>query len=182
MKTFNAATAIFPRSSLPKTHGLKWKIRAAEEKDIPVVIDLCRQLSVYEKLEFKGTPELYRKYGFSEDKIFDCLLAENVGKAGPPYLGIALYYYTFSTFEGKPTLWLEDLYVPEEYRGGGVGTALLKRLCQIAVERDCGRFEWTVLDWNEPSRQFYFSLGAVSMDEWTTFRMRPDAFRKLAEA
>jgi RimJ/RimL family protein N-acetyltransferase len=167
---------------MPKIPGLRWRIRAAEEEDIPVILDLCRQLSVYEKLEFKGTPERYRKYGFTEDKIFDCLLAENTGDVGPPYLGIALYYYTFSTFEGKPTLWLEDIFVPEEYRGNGIGTELLKRLCGIAVEKDCGRVEWTVLDWNEPSRQFYYSLGATSMDEWTTFRMTPEAFKKLAES
>jgi N-acetylglutamate synthase-like GNAT family acetyltransferase len=167
---------------MPKIPGLKWRIRVADEKDIPVMLDLCYQLSVYEKLEFKGTSVLYMKYGFGEDKIFDCLLAENSGDVGPPYLGIALYYYTFSTFESKPTLWLEDIFVPEEYRGNGIGTELLKRLCGIAVEKDCGRVEWTVLDWNEPSRQFYYKLGAISMDEWNTFRMMPDVFKKLAES
>jgi len=167
---------------MPKIPGLRWRIRAAEEEDISVILDLCRQLSVYEKLEFKGTPERYRKYGFTEDKIFDCLLAENTGDVGPPYLGIALYYYTFSTFEGKPTLWLEDIFVPEEYRGNGIGTGLLKRLCGIAMEKDCGRVEWTVLDWNEPSRQFYYSFGATSIDGWITFRMTPEAFNKLAES
>jgi len=167
---------------MPKIDGLEWKIRVATEEDIPVIMDLCYQLSVYEKLEFKGTEELYRKYGFSEDKIYDCYLVENTGEIGPPYLGVALYYYTFSTFEAKPTLWLEDIFVPEEYRGNGIGTALLKTLCQTAVEKDCGRVEWTVIDWNEPSRQFYFSLGAKAMDEWTTFRMMPDVFKKLAES
>jgi RimJ/RimL family protein N-acetyltransferase len=167
---------------MPKIDGLKWKIRETTEKDILIIMDLCYQLSVYEKLEFKGTKELYKKYGFSKDKIFECLLAENTGEIGPEYLGIALYYYTFSTFESKPTLWLEDIFVPEEYRGNGIGTELLKRLCQIAVEKDCGRVEWTVLDWNEPSRQFYYSLGAISMDGWTTFRMMPDTFKKLAES
>ena len=93
-----------------------------------------------------------------------------------------MFYYTFSTFEAKPTLWLEDIFVPEELRGNGIGTDLLKQLCKIAVEKDCGRVEWTVLDWNEPSRQFYFNIGAKAMDEWTTFRMLPDAFKKLAES
>jgi len=167
---------------MPKIPGLKFKIRKAVEKDIPAILDLCHQLSVYEKLNFKGTPELYKRYGFGEDKIFDCLLVENMDAVGPAYLGIALYYYTFSTFESKPTLWLEDLFVPEELRGNGIGTALLKRLCQIAMEKDCGRVEWTVLDWNDPSRQFYYRLGAVSMDEWTTFRMTPDVFKRLAES
>ena len=166
---------------MPKIEGLKWSIREATEEDIPIIMDLCYQLSVYEELEFKGTEERYRKYGFSKDKIWDCLLVENMGDIGPDYLGVALYYYTFSTFEAKPTLWLEDIFVPEEYRGNGIGTKLLKRLCQIAVEKDCGRVEWTVLDWNEPSRQFYFSIGAKAMDGWTTFRMMPEAFKKLAE-
>ena len=167
---------------MPKIEGLKWEIRDTTEEDIPVIMDLCYQLSVYEKLEFKGTEEKYRKYGFSEDKIYDCLLVENKGAIGPEYLGVALFYYTFSTFEAKPTLCLEDIFVPEEYRGNGIGTALLKQLCQIAVEKDCGRVEWTVIDWNEPSRQFYFALGAKAMDEWTTFRMMPEAFKKLAES
>lgn len=167
---------------MPKIEGLKWEIRDTTEEDIPVIMDLCYQLSVYEKLEFKGTEELYRKYGFSEDKIYDCMLVENKGDIGPEYLAVALFYYTFSTFEAKPTLWLEDIFVPEDYRGNGIGTALLKKLCQIAVEKDCGRVEWTVIDWNEPSRQFYFSLGAKAMDEWTTFRMMPEAFKKLAES
>jgi RimJ/RimL family protein N-acetyltransferase len=167
---------------MPKIDGLKWIIRETTEEDIPAIMDLCYQLSVYEKLEFKGTKELYKKYGFSKDKIFDCLLVENRGEIEPEYLGIALFYYTFSTFESKPTLWLEDIFVPEEYRGNGIGTELLKRLCKIAVEKDCGRVEWTVLDWNEPSRQFYYRLGAISMDGWTTFRMNPEAFKKLAES
>jgi GNAT superfamily N-acetyltransferase len=166
---------------MPKIPGFSWKIREATEEDIPVILDLCYQLSVYEKLEFKGRPERYRKYGFGEEKIFDCLLVENTGNTGSEYVGIALYYYTFSTFEAKPTLWLEDIFVPEEYRGNGIGTQLLKQLCHIAVEKDCGRVEWTVLDWNEPSRQFYFNLGAKAMDEWTTFRMMPDVFNRLAE-
>lgn len=167
---------------LPKIEGLKYKIRETTEEDIPTIMDLCYQLSVYEKLEFKGTEEKYRKYGFTEDKIYECLLVENEGGPGPDYLGVALYYYTFSTFEAKPTLWLEDIFVPEELRGNGIGTKLLKQLCQIAVDKDCGRVEWTVLDWNEPSRQFYFGIGAKAMDEWTTFRMTPDAFKKLAES
>lgn len=167
---------------MPKIENINWKIRETTEKDIPTILDLCYQLSVYEKLEFKGTKELYKKYGFTKDKIFDCLLVENTGTTGPDYLGIALYYFTFSTFQSKPTLWLEDLFVPEEYRGNGIGTALLKELCKVAVKKDCKRFEWTVLDWNEPSRQFYYRLGAKSMDEWTTFRMMPDAFKKLAES
>jgi N-acetylglutamate synthase-like GNAT family acetyltransferase len=167
---------------MPKIANLKWRIREATEEDIPTIMKLCYQLSVFEKIEFKGTKALYKKYGFSNDKIFDCLLVENMGTVGSDYLAVALFYYTFSTFEGKPTLWIEDIFVSEEYRGNGIGTALLKRISQIAVEKDCGRLEWTVLDWNELSRQFYYNLGAKSMDEWTTFRMMPDTFKKLAES
>jgi GNAT superfamily N-acetyltransferase len=166
---------------MPITQEVKYKIREATEEDIPTILDLCYQLSVYEELEFKGSPDLFKKYGFSDDKIFECLLVENLGKDGPKYLGIALYYFTFSTFESKPTLWLEDQFVPEEYRGKGIGKDLLKRLCRIAIERDCGRVEWTVLDWNKPSRDFYLKLGAQALDEWTTFRMTREFFEKIAE-
>jgi GNAT superfamily N-acetyltransferase len=172
----------FHVDSMPKITDLKWKIRETTEEDIPIIMNLCYQLSIYEKIEFKGTEALYKKYGFSDDKIFDCLLVENMDDIGSEYLAVALFYYTFSTFEGKPTLWIEDIFVLEKYRGNGIGTALLKRISQIAVEKDCGRLEWTVLDWNEQSRQFYYNLGAKSMDEWTTFRMIPDTFKKLAES
>jgi hypothetical protein len=111
-------------------------IREAKEEDIPVIMDLCYQLSVYEKLEFKGTEELNRKYGFSDKKIYDCLLVENMGDIGPEYLGVALYYYTFSTFEAKPTLWLEDIYVPEEYRGNSMPDSRRKRLRTSRVDRN----------------------------------------------
>ena len=166
---------------MPKIPGLKWKIRESTERDITTILDLCYQLSVYEKKEFKGTHDLYKNFGYGEDKIFDCLLVENTGEKGPDFLGIALYYYTFSTFESKPTLWLEDIFVPEDYNGNGIGRALLKKLCRIAVEKDCGRVKWTVLDWNEPSRQFYYRLGAISMDELTIFQMTPGVFKKIAE-
>lgn len=94
---------------------------------------------------------------------------------------MVLYYYTYSTFTGRPTLWLEDAYVLEEYRGHGIGTSMLVELARIALEKGCGRMEWTVLDWNEPSIEFYKALGAFPMDEWTTFRMLPPEIKKLAE-
>jgi len=163
---------------------LRYRIREACEEDIPVVMDLVKKLAVYEKLAdtFTATEELYRKYGWGKDPIFKVLLVENESQEGPRYLGVALYYFTFSTFTGKPTLWLEDIFVPEETRGQGVGRALLRRLAEIAVEKRCGRMEWVVIDWNEPSRQFYFGLGAKAMDQWTIFRLIPDAFKKLAES
>jgi RimJ/RimL family protein N-acetyltransferase len=166
---------------MPITPEINYKIREATEEDIPIILDLCYQLSVYEKLEFKGTIDLFKKYGFSEDKIFGCLLVENLGKDNSKYLGMALYYFTFSTFESRPTLWLEDLFVPDEYRNKGIGKDLLKRLSRIAIERDCGRIEWTVLDWNKPSRDFFFKLGSKALDGWTIFRLTREFFEKLAE-
>jgi GNAT superfamily N-acetyltransferase len=162
---------------------LSYEIRAAVEEDLPVLMDLIKQLAVYEKLidSYTATMELYHKYGFSEDAIFGALLVEKTGGEGPDYLGVALYYYTYSTFTGKPTLYLEDIFVPEEYRGRGIGTGLLVELAKIAVEKDCGRMDWVVLDWNKPSWEFYKNLGAFPLDEWTVFRMLPPEIKKLAE-
>jgi ribosomal protein S18 acetylase RimI-like enzyme len=162
---------------------LSYKIKPALEDDLPVLMDLIKQLAVYEKLidSYTATLELYRKYGFSEDAIFGALLVEKTAGEGPDYLGVALYYYTYSTFTGKPTLYLEDIFVPEEYRGRGIGTRLLVELAKIAVEKDCGRMDWIVLDWNKPSWEFYRNLGALPMEDWTVFRMLPPDIKKLAE-
>jgi GNAT superfamily N-acetyltransferase len=123
----------------------------------------------------QATEELLREHGFGARPIFECVLAER----GPRAVGFALYFFTFSTFKSRPTLYLEDLFVVPEERGRGVGRRLLVELARLAVERKCGRMEWSVLDWN-PAREFYFKLGAVAMDEWTVFRMTPDAFWRLA--
>jgi len=106
----------------------------------------------------------------------EVLVAANDGAT----VAFALYFHNFSTFEGKPGVYLEDLFVRPEARGSGLGKALLKRLAAIAIERDCARLEWWVLDWNEPAIQFYQSLGATPMDEWTTFRVDGDALTSLA--
>ena len=153
------------------------------EEDLPVLMDLIKQLAVYEKLidSYTATMELYRKYGFSEDTIFGALLVEKTAGEGPDYLGVALYYYTYSTFTGKPTLYLEDLFVPEEYRGRGIGTHLLVELAKIAVEKDCARMDWVVLDGNKPSWEFYKNLGAIPMGDWTIFRMLIPEIKELAE-
>ncbi|MCW3989591.1 MAG: GNAT family N-acetyltransferase [Candidatus Bathyarchaeota archaeon] len=162
---------------------LSYEIRPAEEEDLPVLMDLIKQLAVYEKLidSYTATVELYRKYGFGEDAIFGALLVEKTGGEGPDYLGVALYYYTYSTFTGKPTLYLEDIFVPEKYRGRGIGTRLLVELAKIAVEKDCSRMDWIVLDWNKPSWDFYKNLGAFPLDDWTVFRMLSPEIKKLAE-
>jgi GNAT superfamily N-acetyltransferase len=162
---------------------VSYKIRPAVEEDLPVLMTLIKQLAVYEKLidSFSATEELYCKYGFSEDAIFSALLVERTRGKGPDYLGIALYYFTFSTFTGKPTLYLEDIFVPEEYRGQGIGTSLLVELAKIAVKRDCARMDWIVLDWNKLSWEFYNKLGAFPLDEWTVFRMLAPEIKNLAE-
>ena len=162
---------------------IAFKIREAIKKDIPVIMDLAKQLAIYEKSpeSFVATRDDYEKWGWGPDAIFKVLLAENTRAEGPKYVGFALYYFTFSTWTGRPTLWLEDVFVPEELRGSGVGSALLGRLAKIALDKGCGRMEWTCLDWNEPSRQFYFRLGATAQNEWTTFRLTPRELEKLAK-
>ena len=153
-------------------------LRRATVDDVPAILDLIRGIAEYERLshEVEATEALLRRHGFGPRPIFEAVLAEQAGRA----VGFALYFFTFSTFKARPTLYLEDLFVRPEERGRGVGRRLLARLAQIAVERDCGRMEWSVLDWNTPARDFYFNLGATAMDEWTVFRMTPDAFARLA--
>jgi GNAT superfamily N-acetyltransferase len=152
-------------------------VRRARETDVPTILELIRGIAEYERLsgQVEATEALLRRHGFGERPIFECLLAEE----GPSALGFALYFFTFSTFKARPTLYLEDLFVRPEARGRGLGRRLLVELARIAVERECGRMEWSVLDWN-PARDFYFKLGAVAMDEWTVFRMTPDTFGRLA--
>jgi len=166
-----------------KMSDFKYAIRPAEEEDLPILMDLIKQLAVYEKLMdiYTATEELYRRYGFGTEAIFEALLVENKSYEGPEYLGMALYYYTYSTFTGRPTLYLEDIFVIEEYRGRGIGTKILVELAKIAIEKGCGRMEWIVLDWNEPSIEFYKSIGAFPLDEWTVFRMLPSEIKELAE-
>jgi GNAT superfamily N-acetyltransferase len=153
-------------------------LRRATEADVPTVLELIRGIAEYERLghEVEATEALLRTHGFGPRPIFEAILAEADGRA----LGFALYFFTFSTFKARPTLYLEDLFVRPEQRGRGIGRRLLVQLARIAVERDCGRMEWSVLDWNTPARDFYFKLGAVAMDEWTVFRMTPAAFGALA--
>jgi len=160
-----------------------FKIREATRGDIPVIMDLAKQLTIYEKSpeSFVATRGDYEKWGWGPDAIFRVLLAENTGNEEPRYVGFALYYFTFSTWTGRPTLWLEDVFVPEELRGSGIGSSLLGRLAGIALDKGYARMEWTVIDWNEPSRKFYFNLGAKTMDEWTTFRLTPKELEGLAK-
>jgi GNAT superfamily N-acetyltransferase len=153
-------------------------LRPATRADAPTILGLIRGIAEYERLshEVEATEALLREHGFGPRRVFEAILAERDGRA----VGFALYFYAFSTFKARPTLYLEDLFVVPEERRGGIGSRLLTRLAQIAVERKCGRMEWSVLDWNTPARDLYFKLGAKAMEEWTVFRMTPDAFARLA--
>jgi len=144
-------------------------IRPATPNDIAVIMDLIRQLAVYEKLEdmITGNAAMMREALFGAKPSCECVIAEENGAA----IGFAPYFTTFSTFLCKPGLYLEDLFVIPDVRGKGYGKALLKHLATLAKARECGRFEWRVLDWNEPSIQFYKSLGATIMPTWQLVRM-----------
>lgn len=158
---------------------ITYEIREMREEDVSGVLELVKGLAEYEKLlpQVTATLELYKKNGFAENRYFQALVAQSQQR----FLGFALYFFTFSTFLGKPSLYLEDLYVLPEYRGYGIGKDLLKKLAGIALQRDCGRMEWSVLDWNEPAIRFYRKLGAQPLSDWTVFRLLTDDIRKLAE-
>ena len=153
-------------------------LRPAGRADVPTILGLIQGIAEYERLshEVEATEPLLHEHGFGPRRVFRAVLAERDGRA----VGFALYFFTFSTFTGRPTLYLEDLFVVPQERRGGIGSRLLARLAQIAVDRGCGRMEWSVLDWNTPARDLYFKLGARAMEEWTVFRMTPDAFGRLA--
>jgi GNAT superfamily N-acetyltransferase len=157
---------------------MTFNIRQATETDIPLILQFIRDLAEYEKLAHLvvATEAKLRDTLFGSTPFAEVLIAEEDGTAA----GFALFFHNYSTFCAQPGIYLEDLFVKPEYRGRGYGKALLTRLAQIARERKCGRVEWIVLDWNEPSIAFYKSLGAEVMDEWHTFRLAGDAFDKLA--
>jgi GNAT superfamily N-acetyltransferase len=156
---------------------VKIEISEATERDVAVILDLIRQLAEYERLADRvtATEDQLRRTLFSARPAAEVLLAAVDGET----VGFAVFFSTYSTFLAKPGLYLEDLFVKPHARGQGIGTALLARLAQLAVERDCGRVEWTVLNWNEPSIRFYESLGAVPLNDWTAFRLTGDALTKL---
>ena len=160
--------------------GTSIRIERATERDVPLILDLIQGLAVYEKLahEVTATEAGLRETLFGARPAADVIIAY----AGDTPAGFALFFPNYSTFLGKPGLYLEDLFVRPEYRGQGLGLALMKRLAQIAVERGCGRFEWSVLDWNEPAIGFYESLGAKLMDGWSIVRVNGEALTTLAGA
>ncbi len=154
------------------------QIRKARKSDVPLILHFIKELANYEKLlhEVTATVDLLEANLFGEKSVAEVVIASFEGKD----VGFALYFHNFSTFVGKPGIYLEDLYVSPEYRGKGFGKILLKYLANLAVERDCGRLEWWVLDWNESAIDFYKSLGAKPMDEWTVFRVTGEDLVKLA--
>lgn len=153
-------------------------IRAAHEKDVPTILGFIRELANYEKLshEVVATESMLQQHLFGPRPVAEVLIAEWDAKA----VGFALFFHNFSTFLGRPGIYLEDLYIQPHARGRGIGKAMLVRIGKLAVERGCGRVEWSVLDWNEPSIQFYRKLGAVPMSDWTVFRVTGDALTRLA--
>ena len=153
-------------------------IRAATRADVPAILAFIRELAEYEKLAHEAVADEtgMAEHLFGPTPRAEVLIAEVDGAPA----GFALFFHNFSTFLGKPGLYLEDLFVRPAFRGLGLGKRLMLRLARIAVERDCGRFEWSVLDWNTPAIGFYRSLGAVGMDEWTVQRVSGDALHALA--
>lgn len=156
----------------------KPEFRFAERRDTALILQFIKDLAEYEKMAdlVVATPEMLEDEIFEKRKAEVLFVMEN-GRE----VGFALFFHNFSTFLGRAGLYLEDLFVLPEFRGKGYGKATLKKLAQIAVERGCGRFEWWCLDWNRPSIDFYLSLGAEPMSEWTTYRVAGEKLLKLAE-
>ncbi|RNF81391.1 GNAT family N-acetyltransferase [Streptomyces botrytidirepellens] len=157
-------------------------IRSAKPSDVPAILAMIRELAEYERApqEAKATEEQLRTALFGEHPAVFALIAEEVGDGAAEPVGFALWFRNFSTWTGTHGVYLEDLYVTPRARGGGHGKALLAELARICVERGYARFEWSVLDWNEPAIGFYASLGAEPMDEWTVRRLSGEPLRALA--
>jgi GNAT superfamily N-acetyltransferase len=153
-------------------------VRPGTRRDVPVIEAMIRGLAEYEKLghEVEVTVDRLRRYGFGPTRYFETLIC----RRGPTPVGFALYFFTYSTFLGRPTLYLEDLFVLPEERGVGAGKVLLSALARIAVSRDCGRMEWAVLDWNAPAIRFYESIGARLRRDWILTRLADEPLRHLA--
>src|SRR6266581_2534000 len=157
-----------------------FQIRPARVEDVSIILELIRDLATYERApdEVIATEEQLVDVLFGERPAAEVLLAFE----GKSPVGFALFFHNFSTWLGRPGLYLEDLFVKPERRGKGYGRALLVELAKIAMERGCGRMEWAVLDWNEPAIKFYRTLGAKPMDQWTVFRLTRDGIARLANA
>lgn len=155
-----------------------FSIRAAELRDVTAIVQLIRELAEFEHLAhlLQVTPEKLRPHLFGERAVIEALVAESAGEV----VGFAVFFTNFSTFLAQPGLYLEDLYVQPSQRGRGVGEALLSRVGRLAVERDYGRFEWSVLDWNANAIRFYEKMGATVMPDWRICRVTGDALQRFA--
>lgn len=154
------------------------KIRFANESDTDLILQFIQDLAEYEKLSdnLNVNDKLIKKYLFGKSRVAECL----IGEYDEVPCGFAVFFFNYSTFKGKPGLYLEDLFVKPEMRGKGIGKALLIELAKLAKERDCARLEWSVLDWNQPAIDFYKSLGAIPMSEWTVYRLEEKEIEKLS--
>lgn len=164
--------------NLIDTKNPNFKLRFAEENDIPLILSLIRELADYENMlnEVVANEDILYNSLFNR-KVVEVIIGEYDNKP----VGFALFFYNFSTFLGKPGIYLEDLYIKPEMRGKGLGKIILSFIAKLAVERDCGRFEWSCLDWNEPSIKFYKNLGAIPMDQWTVYRLHGKTLTDLAD-
>jgi GNAT superfamily N-acetyltransferase len=153
-------------------------IRPATPADVPLILTFIRALAAYEREPdaVTATEEGLLRDGFGPNPFYECLIAEHDGRAA----GFALYFFNYSTWMGRPGLYLEDLFVPPELRGLGIGKALLQRVAAIAVEKNCPRLQWEVLDWNQPAIDFYSAMGAEFLDAWRNVRVSGDALARLA--
>jgi GNAT superfamily N-acetyltransferase len=179
MKSKRSARRTSRRPALAARTGTL-SIRAGTARDIPTIVALIRGLADYERLrhECKATAAGVRRHGFGRRRYFETIICRRGGRP----VGMALYFFTFSTFLAKPTLYLEDLFVLPEERGAGAGKALLAALARIAVKRGCGRLEWAVLDWNRPAIAFYERLGARLRREWILTRLTDTPLRSLSRS
>jgi len=162
---------------LPK--AADFRIRPGTVADAPLILSLIKELAAYERLahEVVATEDDIRRSLFGDRPMAETLIGVHDGVA----VGFALFFYSFSTFLGKPGIYLEDLYVKPEYRGNGFGRRMLAHIAKLAEERNCGRYEWSVLDWNEPAIHIYAKLNAKPMKEWILYRLTGNALKKLAE-
>ena len=154
------------------------KIRPATVEDVPLILDLIRELAIYEREPnaVEATETDILRDGFGSNPYFQCLIGEIDGEAA----GFALYFFNYSTWKGRPGIYLEDLFVRPVFRGVGLGKALLARVASIALEEGCARLQWSVMDWNQPAIDFYLSLGGRFLDEWRMVRLTDEALTQVA--
>jgi GNAT superfamily N-acetyltransferase len=159
---------------------MSFSTHPATASDVPVLLEMIRELARFEHLEHEveATPELLERALFGQSPVAGAVIGLSDGQVA----GYAIYYFTFSSFVGRPGIWLEDVYVRPSFRKGGLGRALIEAVARVGVGKDCGRYEWTALNWNERALKFYDGLGAKRRDEWVLLRMNRDGLRRLGGA